>query len=94
VSGGREDVLVARRVLAVLAALDQPAVLELAQPQGEGLARRTGVDLDVLEPGDTKAQLAEHEQAPAFPDDVQRVRDGADPRPRGRGGFGFLTHAA
>ncbi len=92
-AGGGEDVLVARRVVAVPSAFDDPGLLQLAQPQREGLPRGAGVDLDVLEPVDAEANLPDNEQAPALPDDLERVSDGADPGSSEISRFAFLTHA-
>ena len=55
----REQVLVARRVRAVAAAFDQAGLLERAQPRGQACPGSTCVDLDVVEAGDPKPQLAQ-----------------------------------
>src|SRR4029077_9346127 len=84
-----EDILIARRALAVPAALNEPVVLELPQPQGESRAWSAGADLDFVEPRYAETQLTEPEQSPPSSDDVKRVRDGADPGPDGP--FGTIS---
>jgi hypothetical protein len=91
---GGGQVLIARGTVAVSPAFDDPGFLELVQPQREGLSRSTCVDLDVLESVDTETQLPKNEQAPALPDDLERVSDGADPGSAKIRRFAFLTHGA
>ena len=93
-AGRRQHVLVPRRVVAVSPAFDDPGLLELAQPQRQGLSRGAGVDLDIFEPSDAESELPENEQAPALPDELERVSDGADPGCPEISRFAFLTHAA
>jgi hypothetical protein len=68
-AGLGEQVLVARWVLAVQAALDDAGLFELAQPCGEHVAGGPGAGGDVLEAGLSVAQLAGYEQGVAVPDD-------------------------
>ena len=93
-SGGGEQIVIARRVVAVSPAFDDPGLLKLAQAQREGLSRGAGVDLDVLEPVDAETQLPKNEQAPPLSDELERVSDRADPRSPEISRFAFLTHSA
>ena len=93
-AGGGEQIIVPRRVVAVSPAFDDPGLLELAQPQRQGLSRGAGVDLDVIEPADAEAQFPENKQTPALSDQLERVSDGADAGSPEISRFAFLTHPA
>ena len=72
-------VLVARWALGVRAPLDDPGVLELAQPRREHVARGAGGRLEAGEPRVAVADLAHDQQRVAIADDAERVGDRADP---------------
>src|SRR5258708_12785726 len=78
-SGGGEQIVIARRVVSVSPAFDDPGLLKLAQAQREGLSRGPGVDLDVLEPADAEPQLPGNEQAPPLSNHLARVTHPATP---------------
>jgi hypothetical protein len=70
-AGVGEPVLVPRWPAGILRALDDARVLQPAQPRGEDVARRAGVDGNLAEPPYAEEQLADHEQGPLLADDVE-----------------------
>jgi hypothetical protein len=87
-SGLSQQVLVARRTLRILPALDHTRLFKLAQPCREHVARRPGAGGEILKARVSVANLARHEQCIAVADDRERIRDGA----HSWGRFAFWTH--
>src|SRR3984885_4702317 len=86
--GVSQQVLVARRTLRILPALDHARLFEFAQPCGEHVARRPRAGGDVLKAGVSVANLAGHQQRIAVADDRERIRD----RTHSLARFAFWTH--
>jgi hypothetical protein len=91
-AGFGELVLVARRVLAVAAALDDARGFEGTQAGREAVAGRAGVARDHVEALVPESDLAHGEQRPLLSDQVQGRRHGAGP-PRDLAAGQFLAHA-
>jgi hypothetical protein len=75
---GRQPVLGAKGVLAVDRTLDEAALLEPLEAAGEELGRdaRQGGE-ELAEPALAEEEVADDEQCPAVPDDVEGLGDGA-----------------
>src|SRR5206468_1370217 len=81
VAAGRgQVVLEAGRVLAVGAALEDAGAGQGLEPGGERVARRPGAADHLVEPAVAEEDLAQRQQRPLLPDDVQGARDRAGAR--------------
>src|SRR4051812_1754135 len=84
-AGGGEVVLEARRVVAVLPALEDPGGDQRAEPGGQGVPRCSGAPDHLVEAVVAEKDLADGEQRPLLADDLEGAGDGADAGLRWRG---------
>ena len=74
----REEELVARRVLAVAATLEDAVRGELVESCREHVARDAEVALQVLEAPDAEEDVADDEEGPPLPHELERAGDRTD----------------
>src|SRR4051794_13673067 len=77
-AGGGEVVLEALRVVAVLAALEDPGGDQRAEPGGQGVPRCSGAPDHLVEAVVAEEDLADGQQRPLLADDLEGAGDGAD----------------
>ena len=79
-----EHVLVARRVVLVLASLEDPLLDERVEPGAEHVAGDAEAPLPVVEAGDAEERVAQDQQRPPLADHLEGLGDGAVTSPRTR----------